>query len=218
MQVKAVTVLVLALAADSVNGSLWKLWKGANVEPTPTVEGAAEPSVQLPPADLAQLTVATEVTLPEPTTNVPSPKVSPREPEAECEVPIEEPATQEEETELPSAESTPAGQESGSSILSLLNPLGWFARKSKVNPQTVVVSSTDSTVETTPSETIEPSGDDQSLVMEEQATPSEVAEEAAEGLAEHLKAVSLCDTPADSEESAETSSDEDDENSEEEDD
>ncbi len=216
MQVKAVTVLVLALAADSVNGSVWRLWRGANAQQTPTVGEAAEPSVEVLAADLTRPTVTDEVTLPELPANVPSPKVSPREPEAEREVPIEEPAAQEEKTELPSAESTPAEQESGSSIFRYLNLLSWFAQNNKANPQTVVVHPEDSTVETTPSEVVGPSGDESLVTEEEVATPSEMAEEAPEVLAKRLEEVSLSDTPADGEESAETSSDEDDENSEDE--
>ena len=216
MHFKIRTVLALALAIQSANASSLFGWVFGN-----STEAAAPEQSTLPVESPSPISPATNLSLPELPANVPSPKVSPRELETECEVPIEEPATQEEETELPSAESTPAGQEAGSSILSVLNPLGWFSWGSSAGTQTVSLEDSipentpSEVVDSTPSETIEPSGDDQSLVMEEQATPGEVAEESIEVLAEGLEKFPLRDTPTDDEELSETSADEDDKSPEE---
>lgn len=182
MHVKVATVLALSLAIQSANASGFLGWVFGN-----STEAAPEQPT-LPAESPSPISPATDLSLPEPPTNVPSPKVSPREQKAEREVP----AAREEKTELTSADSTPAGQESGSSLSDAI--WRWFSWGAK-NPQTVVVSPAGPIVESTPGETTEsapaePSGDDQSLVMEEgQETPS-VAAEALNELLEAAEAIS----------------------------
>lgn len=197
MQIKAVTVLALALVADSANASLWKLWKGPNPESSvslTTDSALSEPTVELPSADSsASPVVASELTVPE--INVLAPKGSSQEQQQEDQESPVEPAQEVPEVEKPKVEGAPADQEAGRSFFGRLNPLNWFSRNDPTTPDLVV--KVGEPIMTVPQGETDAPLTEAEQSLGEEALPSTDGQEGGESiagdLADQLKDVSLND-------------------------
>lgn len=193
MQIKAVTVLALALVADSANASLWNLWKSPNAGSpvSVTTDGAlSEPTVELPSADSsASPVIASELTVPE--INVLAPKGSSQEQQQEDQESFVEPAQ-----EVPEVEGAPADQEAGRSFLGRLNPRNWFSRNDSTTKPDLVVKIGEP-IRMIPQQATDASLTEAGQSLDEEALPSTDGQEGgksiASDLANQLENVSLSD-------------------------